>query len=246
MTFQTNQRFKNSTMVIEGSTIRWEDHMIQTSNISQVWIGNCLKEQFPVHLVLILFFISLSGISPVKTIVMLLALALCILAWAYCYWNQKNTKDINFEICSGKVYSFVSNNDEFIGQVYDIIRELIVERNINLNFNINFHGDGKIIDNTITETEKTDDKQILNIQSIMSNNPIVMELEKLLIKYYQKKDLNKENIELITQIIQLIDVNDNEGIKKSFSKFIMMGLIKDCNELGLIALINAIRNSVYC
>lgn len=247
MTYHTNKRFENTTMVIEGKTIRWEDHMIQITNISQVWLGNCIKELLPIQLVLILFFIALSGAGPVKTIVMLLALIIYTLTWSYWYWKLKDTKDINLEVSSGDVYSFVSHNEEFTCQVYDLIRDLVAQNSLNTNLCIRFNGDGKIIDNSIKEKqqEKIVEKQILNIQSTGTNNQITMELQKLAQKYAEKKESNGDIIDIIEKTIKLLDTNDKQELKKCFSKFIMMGLINDCNELGLYTLTEVIKNSVY-
>lgn len=245
MTTETNKRFKNSTMVLEGNTIKWENHMIQITNISQIWMGNCPNEQLPSHLALILFFIALSGISPVNIIIMLLSLVICLIAWSYWYWKQKDDKGINFQISSGKVYSFVSNNEEFTCQVYDLISDLIAKNSTIPNIQISFQGDGNIIDNSIIEKEKTADKQILNIMSNGMNEQLVSDLKKLFISYTQKNDINEEILDLIEKTIQLLNINDRQGIKNSFSKLIKMGLINDCNQLGLCALIEAMRTSVY-
>lgn len=264
---KTKKRFENTTMVIEGKTIRWDDHMIQISNISQIWLGNCFKERLPVYLVLILFYIALSGVIPVNTIVMLLALIIYMLIWSYRYWKQKDTKDINFEINSGNVYSFISNNEDFTCQVFELICDLITENNsINTNLCIHFNGDGNIVDNSITVEETVEDsttvketsvedstaaeekkinKQLFKIQSINTDNQLIIDLQKLAMNYASNKEANGEFIDLIEKTIHLLDTDDKETMKKVYSQFVILGLIKDCNKLGLITLIQAIRKNVY-
>ncbi|MEY8354853.1 hypothetical protein AALB39_16050 [Lachnospiraceae bacterium 54-53] len=242
---QTNKRFKNSTIIIEGNTIRWENYTVTSANISQIWQGDCPNLQFPVHFSLLLFFIALSGTGLVGIAVKLLALILYLGVWGHRYWKQKDEKGISIETGSGKTYSFLSDNEEFTGQVYDLINDLLTKNSMNSNVQISFRGDGKIVDNSITEKEKEDDKQPLNIMSNGTNEPIVRELEKLYMNYNKKNETDKEILDLIEKAIHMLDINDKEEIKKSFSKFIRMGLINDCNELGLNALIDIIKTNVY-
>lgn len=245
MSCQTNKRFKNSTIIIEGNTIRWENHTIRSANISQIWLGDCPNDQWPIHLALILFFIALSGTGFPGIIIKLLALVAYLAVWSYQYWKQKDDKGISIETGSGAIYSFVSDNEEFAGQAYDLISDIITQNNEFSNVQISFLGDGKIIDNSVTEKEKEDDKQALNIMSSGVNEQLVGELEELFMNYNKKNETDKEILDLIEKAIQSLTVNDKKEMKKSFSKFIMMGLINDCNELGLNALIDTIKTSVY-
>ncbi len=45
--------------------------------------------------------------------------------------------------------------------------------------------------------------------------------------------------------IQSLNMNDKTEAKKFFGNFITMGLINDCNELGLNALIDEIKANIY-
>lgn len=240
---QTNLRFINSTITIEENTLRWENHMIKTANISHIWMGSCSDKTFPYHFVLILLLIALSGSSPASIIGILLALILYPIAWFYWHRKQESSIGINFEISSGVIYSFVCNNEEFTLQAYDLISKLISKRNTDSRLQISFLGDGKIIDNT--ETEKESSSSIQNVMASGINEPIIRELQKLTLYYTKNSEINNEILSLIEKTIQSVNMNDKIEAKKFYSSFITMGLINDCNELGLNTLINEIKANIY-
>ena len=240
---QTNLRFKNSTITIEENTLRWENHMIKTANISHIWMGSCSDKTFPYHFVLILLLIALSGSSPASIIGILLALILYPIAWFYWHRKQESSIGINFEISSGVIYSFVCKNEEFTLQAYDLISNLISKNNMASRLQISFLGDGKIIENT--EIEKESSSSIQNVMASGINEPIIRELQKLTLYYTKNSEINNEILSLIEKTIQSVNMNDKIEAKKFYSSFITMGLIKDCNELGLNALINEIRANIY-
>ena len=244
MTSQKNMVFKDSTMIIEGNTVRWENHMIKTSAISRIWMGNGPKESFPVRLSLLLFFIALSGPNLISIIGMLAVLALYLASWFYRYGKRRDTKGIHFESCSGKIYTFLSANDDFTLQAYELIRESIAEDKEDANLQLSFSGDGKVISEEPPK-EASEEIQVLNVVARGANEQVVKELQKLFVSFTHKNEANKEIAELIEETIRLFNINDLAGTKKSLGQFIVMGLINDCNELGLNALIDAIKNSVY-
>ena len=52
-------------------------------------------------------------------------------------------------------------------------------------------------------------------------------------------------LSLINEAASLIEKNDRVGLKSVFEKFISLGLINDCNELGLDSLLQEIRATIY-
>lgn len=235
------QTFRNSTINIEGKTIKWEDHMIKFTDITRIWQGSCPDCQFPVEFSVLLFFIALSGSGWVGTTIKLLALILYLGAWGYWYWKQKDIKGIHLESSSGKIYSFISNNETFTGQAYNLIRDLIDKNNPSSKAEINFSGEGNIVDSA---AEKEEEKT-LNILSDGINNKIIRELQSLLENYGKKSKTNADILDLIENTIQSVVTDDKAELKRSFSRFVMTGLINDCNELGLNSLIDAIKANVY-
>ncbi len=244
MTSQKNMVFKNSTMVIEGNAVRWENHMMKTSAISRVWMGNGPKENFPVRPSLFLLFIALSGSNPVSIIGLLIVLALYLAFWSYRHEKKKDTKGIHFESNSGKIYTFLSDNDKFTLQAYELISESLAGDKEDTNLQFNFSGDGKIISELLPR-EDTEKIQVLNVVARGANEQVIKELQKLIVNFTHKNEANKESVELIEETIRLFNINDLEETKKILGRFIVMGLINDCNELGLSALIDAIKSSVY-
>ena len=242
---QTMKRFKNSMININKNTIKWEDNMIQIPDISRIWVGNCFKDQLPVHLFIILFFIALSGFNQVVRIVLLIILITCLLVWIAWYLKRKDIKDINIEINTGMIFSFASNNDDFTQQIYELITDHLTKKEVYSDINIDFSGDGKIDEITLAVEEKPSNKELINVQSVKETSPVIIDLQKLLAKYAEKSNDDKDAQELIENTIMLTQISDNEGIKQSFSEFIKKGLINDCNELGLYSLIEAIRKAVY-
>ncbi|MBE7718183.1 MAG: hypothetical protein E7243_01515 [Lacrimispora celerecrescens] len=245
MANQTNLKFKDSTIAIEENTIRWEDHIIKTENISHIWIGNCPDKPFPVRFVLILLLIALSGTSPGSIIGVLLALILYPAAWIYWERKQKEFKGIHFETGSGKIYSFLCNNEEFTYQAYELISDLISKNSADSNLQISFVGDGKITDDSEAAKEPAPSSQVLNIMNSRLNEKVLNELQKLSMYYNQHNEINNEALNLIDKAVQSLNSNDKQGTKNSFGGFITMGLINDCNELGLNALIDEIKANIY-
>ncbi|ADL04307.1 DUF6232 family protein [Lacrimispora saccharolytica] len=245
MANQSNIKFLDSTITIEENTFRWENHMIKTADISQIWMGSCPHKSFPVQFVLLLLLIALSGNSPANIIGILVAVVLYPAAWLY--WDRKQTrfKGINVEINSGKTYSFICNNEEFTREAYDLISGLISKNNYASKFQISFLGDGKLIDNSEPEKESFSGSQIMNIMASGINEPIIRELQKLYAHYTENNEINNEILILIEKTIHSLNANDKIEVTKSLSNFITMGLIKDCNELGLNALINEIKANIY-
>ncbi len=241
----TMKRFKNSMININRNTIKWEDNMIQIPNISRIWVGNCFKDQLPVHLYIILFFIALSGFNQAVRIVLLIPLITCLLGWITWYLKRKDIKDINIEINTGIIFSFASNNEDFTQQVYELMIDHLTKKEVYSEINIDFNGDGKIDEITLAVEEKPINKEIIKVQSVKETSPLIIDLQKLLAKYTEKSSDDKDALELIENTIMLTQLSDNEGIKQSFGEFIKIGLINDCNELGLYSLIEAIRKAVY-
>ena len=108
---------------------------------------------------------------------------------------------------------------------------------------ISFLGDGKIIENT--EIEKESSSSIQNVMASGINEPIIRELQKLTLYYTKNSEINNEILSLIEKTIQSVNMNDKIEAKKLYSSFITMGLINDCNELGLNTLINEIKANIY-
>lgn len=248
MKIQNNQILTNSTINITSTVIKWGNHIIKHPSISHIWTGNRITEPIPIPLiplVLLLFFIALSCHFSGAIAISLLILIACAGLWFYLFWKNRNVKGIHFQLVSGTVYSFISNNDDFTNQVFELINEVITDNTTNFNFEVNFNGDGTIED-TLKSTEVEDDTKLPTyfIENGI-NVPIINELQLLHSNFSETTTKNLEIIKLIEKTMQYVCRNDKEGLKNSFSQFIVLGLIKNCNELGLITLIESIKSTVY-
>ena len=65
-------QYKISNIQIKDGLISWENRMVRSSGISQVWLGELTVKPFPAELFLILLFIALAG---THVVCMLIALA---------------------------------------------------------------------------------------------------------------------------------------------------------------------------
>lgn len=236
----SNQVFKNSNITIEGNTIRWEKQMIRADAIVRMWQGNCTCSKFPVKFAILLLFIALSG-SIRQIIIRLLALLLLLAVWEYQHRKQMRYKGIHLESSSGQIYSLISDNEPFTEQAYGRILELFAEGTPFPKLEIDFSGDGKIIEHS----EEAKENQAMNILSKGINGQIIKELQSLLNDYRKKKETNAEILNLLENTIQAAAKDNKEELKKSFGKFVTMGLIEDCNQLGLNTLISEIKAYIY-
>lgn len=236
----SSQVFKNSDITIEGNAIRWEKQLLRADAIVRIWQGNCTCSKFPVKFAILLLFIALSG-STGQIIIRLLALLLLLAVWEYQQRKQMKYRGIHLESSTGRVYSFISNSEPFTEQAYERILELFAEGTPFSKLEIDFSGDGKIIEHS----EEARENQAMNILSNGINGQIIKELQSLLNDYRKKKEANAEILNLLENTIQAAAKDNKEELKKFFGKFITMGLIEDCNQLGLNSLISEIKAYIY-
>lgn len=245
MSAQKKHIFKISQMKIEGNVICWDDHALRISDISQVWAGPRPQQPFPGLPALVLLFIALAGRHPVDTVVMLVLLALCMGAWAFRSRSGRNTNLVNLGLSTGEFYSFVPPNDGFGRKLCRTLTELM-EGSGPADYDISFQGDGEITARMPPEPEPEPRATVLEAGiPAGKNGQLISELQKLYQCYTNKNNAGSEILDLINDTSRLIERNDKEGIKAAFTKFITLGLINDCNELGLDSLIQEIMTMLY-
>lgn len=236
--------FKISHMKIEENVISWEDHALRISGVSQVWAGPRPEQPFPFLPGLVLLFIALAGRQPADTAVMLALLALCMGIWAFRSRSRRNTKLVNLGLSTGEVYSFLSPNDGFGRRLCGTLAGLMGGNSPSA-YDISFEGDGEITAR-MPEPESRPKATVLEAGiPAGKNGRLISELQKLYQCYTNKNNTGSEILDLINDTSRLIELNDKEGINASFAKFITLGLINDCNELGLDSLIQEIMTRLY-
>ena len=242
-------KYKVTQIDIKNNLIVWENNALPLSGISRIWISGLPQMPFPSGLALILLFIALSGPGIMNVLVMLSILAVGAAAWLLHFRSGDTERWISLELYSGEIYSLSTGSDDFIDQFYDALKENF-EGIIPPAREINFNTDGKIVSAVKEEPVKeTPVKEPPGIMAISGqgtkNSQLVSELQKLYQSYLEKTDTNSEILSLINDAARLIEADDQDGLKSSFKKFVLAGLINDCNDLGLNSLITEIRSSVY-
>ncbi|WP_294144973.1 DUF6232 family protein [uncultured Clostridium sp.] len=241
-------KYKVTQIDIKNNLITWENNALPLSGISRIWTGGLPQMPFPSGLALILLFIALSGPGMINTLVMLSILAVGAAAWLLHYRSGNTERWIHLELYSGEIYSLSTGSDDFIDQFYDALKESFWGINPP-GHEINFNTDGKIVSAVKEPVKEEPVKETPGIMGISGqgtkNSQLVSELQKLYQSYIKKTDTNSEILNLINDAARLIEANDQDGLKASFKKFVLAGLINDCNDLGLDSLITEIRSSVY-
>ncbi|WP_125144214.1 DUF6232 family protein [Clostridium transplantifaecale] len=242
-------KYKVTQIDIKNNVITWENHTLPLSGISRIWADVLPKIPFPSGAAFILLFIALSGRSIESTLIMISVLAVGAAAWLLCHRSDNTERWINIELYSGEIYSLSTGSNDFIDQFYEALKESFGSSTLP-GREINFNTDGKIVsavkDVPAIEEPVNESPGIMGISGQgTKNSQLVSELQKLYQCYIKKTDADSEILNLINDAARLIDSNDQEGLKTSFKKFVLAGLINDCNDLGLDSLITEIRNSVY-
>lgn len=242
-------KFKVSQIDIKNNLISWENHALPLSGISRFWAGSLPKMPFPSGTALILLFLALSGQWIGRISIMLAILAVGTAVWMLRLRPGNAERWINMELDSGEIYSISTGSDVFIDQFFDALKESYEGVNPP-GREMNFDTDGKIV-NAVKEAQAAGAavKEFSGIIGMTGpdtkSSRLVSELQKLYQCYRKKTDADSEILNLINDAARLIETNDQEGLQASFKKFVLAGLINDCNDLGLDSLITEIRNSVY-
>lgn len=249
MARQTNNIVENSTIDIDGSTMKWDNHMVRLSNTEHLWKGSLTEEKFPVLYVLLGIFIAMAGYHLICMVLMLAAVVIGAAVWTVWCHNIKSRKGVHLGLLSGEIYSFYAENSVFNSKIFELFSRLIAENDDTRIYHINLSGEGSITEE-LKKKEEVEAEEIAEPTPkkripLENKGPLVTELNELLANCEHKAELNQENLKLIESTIGVAQTNDREKMKVFFEKFIISGLINDCNELGLNTLINEIKSSVY-
>lgn len=249
MVRQQNQVYKDVVIEIEGTMLKWENRVCPLAAVSELWSGNIPNDPLPVTEFFLLLFIALSGFGAISIALMVLLLAGILGYYTYRLRGKKGINGMNIKLNTGQVYSFIAESEEFTELVCRLISELINKQNVEAAYQIDFQNDGLIKDNTlvmdsaqVVQSKQTDPK---TRKSSHIQNPLVMELERLLDHCENKEQIDTEAVELIARTFPSAETYNKDQLKNSFEQFIKYGLIHDCNELGLNVLLNEIRSCIY-
>lgn len=142
--------FISSKVNILGNVITCENSFLQISNITQVWEGTIPKPAIPIIPLIISTLISIICFyfsKDVELIILILpgvAILVIVLFVFSKYINAPQYYGLNIELTSSNIYSFTSDNKEFINRAYNVLKLIIQTQNTNSNLILNF-GDGIIL-----------------------------------------------------------------------------------------------------
>ena len=116
---------KTRGLSIVGHLLRWEDVVIQISNISLISTSNFQQTALPVWAV----FLAVVGVVllPFAWWAGLLCLGIGILVICAWYAETKKTKKykyLNIQLNSGRLFSLLFENEEFLNQVLDVFANI--------------------------------------------------------------------------------------------------------------------------
>ncbi len=239
---QNLKTFKKPIVSIEKSTVKCEKNMFQLSQISRLWIGKLPIPRISniAGLTILIFALAGTYINALAVIFVLLAyLLFCI----YKVYTLSKYIGLNFELISGKMYCVHSDNLEILQQAYDLINNIIKEKNFTGNYVINFDENGEITNLQEVESKATIVESARALPEL--DSPLRQELQKL-IQHYKNHHENKVHILTLLEGIDKGMVTKNAPmLKELYGRFIQSGLIGDCDELGLLLLINEVKGSVF-
>lgn len=243
MPAERNKENKHTISDIKiGKLIRWENHCLRSSDISQIWIGSLPGEAFPVKTFTLLLFIALSAAHIFSLIAMLALSALGAALWVYGHRRKDAKKQVHLKLHTGDVFSFSAKNDDALQNFYTAIKEAAQGSFVS---EIIFDTEGRIEKKPEAKVPPETDRILKITGENTKNEKLIDELKQLYKGYEKKTETNGEIIQLINDTARLMASDDREGLKKCFQKFVTLGLVNDCNVLGLDSLIQEIKSSVY-
>lgn len=136
-------------LFIQGHLLRWEDVIIQISNISLITSANVTAPQFPLW-ALIMAVVGLVLLKPIWYIgLILIAIAIfAFFAWYSSVQDAKNSKYLNILLNSGQTYLIMFQSKHFLNDVLQVFANIFEEGpSGNTNYYINIK-DSKIDHNS--------------------------------------------------------------------------------------------------
>lgn len=140
----------NPQIHIEGNIISSINNLIQISNISKAWAGPIQKSKLSSKSILIMAVLGFFGFFLIATIKLsLFGLAIWgVIGYIiYKHVSQPQYHAISFELNSGRVYSFTSNDQIHIDTIFRVISGIIKDNSGTADIIINF-GNGTIVNNS--------------------------------------------------------------------------------------------------
>lgn len=108
-----------------GHLLRWEDTVIQISNISLISTGNFQSQQFPMWAaILALLGLLALGASLIVGLMCIVVGIFCIYLWYKAIEKTKEYKYLNIYLNSGRVFSLLFEKEWFLREVLDVFANI--------------------------------------------------------------------------------------------------------------------------
>lgn len=122
---------------ILGHLLRWDDVVIQISNISMISTGSYQSQSFPLWaaIVVIVGLITF-WISWLIGLLLTVFGAAVIYLWYAEYQKTKNFKYLHILLNSGKSFSLLFQKENFLRKVLDVFANIFEDENSNAMYNI--------------------------------------------------------------------------------------------------------------
>lgn len=233
-------QYKISNIQIKNGLISWENHTVWSSGISQVWLGELSVKPFPADLFLILLFIASAGPHAVG---MLLVLAVSAALWLLYHRTGSAEKMVHMKLLDGDIISFSAHDEDSIAGFYEAVKNLAEGGSTS---EILFDENGNVVKSSEEDTaQDTTPAIVKNGNKSAVSGPLAQELHVLYDNYTKKADADSEILTFIDELIGLTESGDRSSLTAAYKKFVTLGLISDCNELGLDKIIQEIKASIY-
>lgn len=139
---------------IQGNLLRWNDVVIQISNISQISVGRYPTQPFPLWTIAaILIGLIVMKFNVLIGLVGLLLGGGVIFIWYQDRQSKKDYKFLHLHLNSGTRFSLVFEQQKFLNKVLEVFANIFedVEDNVNNNITIDIKncsvtGNGKIVE----------------------------------------------------------------------------------------------------
>lgn len=246
---QTNTVFKDARIKIEANAIQCENHTIQITNISQIWTGRIREANLTLEIIASVLLINMTVLRLFDGLFAGLTALACI-GFLTLYHMVRKDEGLHVQLCSGDVYSFISENESFVNKVYLLLNQIIMNKKDMVNYSIIFEGGGEIVDHFAIPKEEPkalseETKEMKTEEPAGWNERLISELQTLYKAYYEKNVVDPGILSLIEQTADKIKSKDVENIKELYENYIRLGVINECNDLGLNVLIDEIKKRIF-
>ena len=119
---------KTEKLLIQGHLLRWEDVVIQISNISLITSSDVITAQFPTWAgIMAVVGLALLGLVWYLGLILIAIAGFAIFSWYSSVQEAKNRKYLNILLNSGQTYSIMFQSKHFLNDVLQVFANIFEE-----------------------------------------------------------------------------------------------------------------------